>query len=200
SACVGKEELVADKTRARITAVQARVSREDAGCRLARELDDILAEAATPSDDLRSRRGRAMARYANLFSRVGMEIDRADKVHLESAITSSPIRFALVAGLDYWAAVTARVNRRDPQLARLLELARTADPDPWRDRFRDPAVWTNDAALTALADDVDVERQSPTILASLGALLHLTGADSTALYKQAVLYHPRDFWLHLNAG
>ena len=159
-----------------------------------------MTEAYTPIDDLRSRLGRATARYANFFSRLGVDIDQADRAHLESAITSSPIRFALVAGLDYWAGVTAVVNPQDPQLARLLELARAADPDPWRDRFRDPAVWSDRAALTALAGEVDVERQSPTILASLGWRLHVTGADSTALYKQAILYHPRDFWLHLNAA
>jgi eukaryotic-like serine/threonine-protein kinase len=200
SACVGNEELVADQTRARIKAVQAKLSSEEASYRLAIDLDDILAEAFTPIDDLRSRVERATTRYANFFSRLGMDIDRADKVHLESAITSSPSRFALVAGLDNWAGVTAVVDARDPQLARLLELARAADPDPWRDRFRDPAVWNDRTALTALAGDVDVERQSPTILTSLGWRLQQTGADSTALYKQAILYHPRDFWLHLNAA
>jgi len=200
SACVGNEELVADQTRARIKAVQAKLSREEAGYGLARDLDDIQAEAYTPIDDLRSRVERAMAGYANFFSRFGLDIDRADKVHLESVLTSSPIRFALVAGLDNWAVLTAIVNPKNPQLARLLELARAADPDSWRNRFRDPAVWSDRAALTALAGDVDVEQQSPTILVSLGLRLHQTGADSSALYKQAILYHPRDFWLHLNAG
>src|SRR4029077_5367897 len=69
SACVGNEELVTDQTRARIKAVQAKLSSEEAGYRLARDLDDILAEAYTPIDDLRSRVQRAMARYANFFSR-----------------------------------------------------------------------------------------------------------------------------------
>ncbi len=200
SACVGNEELVADQTRARIKAVQAKLSSEDTSYRLAMDLDDIHAEAFTPIDDRQSRVRRVTARYANFFSRLGMDIDRADKIHLESALTSSPIRFALVAGLDNWADLTAAVNPRDPQLARLLELARAADPDPWRDRFRHPAVWSDRTALAALAGDVDVERQSPTILTSIGLRLQVTGADSMALYKKAILYHPRDFWLHLNAG
>jgi eukaryotic-like serine/threonine-protein kinase len=200
SAYVGNEELVADQTRARIKAVLAKLSSEDASYRLAMDLDDIHAEAFTPTDDRQSRVGRVTARYANFFSRLGMDVDRAGKIHLESALTSSPVRFALVAGLDNWADLTAAVNARDPRLARLLELARAADPDPWRDRFRDPAVWSDRTALTALAGDVDVERQSPTILTSFGLRLQLTGADSMALYKKAILYHPRDFWLHLNAG
>jgi tetratricopeptide (TPR) repeat protein len=200
SACVGNEELVADQARARIEAVQTTLSSAEAGYRLARDLDDILAEAYTPIDDLRSRLGRTTARYANFFSRLGVDIDQADKARLGSAITTSPIRFALVAGLDNWAGFTAAINPQDPQLALLLGLARAADPDAWRDRFRDPAVWSDRAALTELAGVVDIERQSPTILATLGQRLQVASANSAALFKQAVLCHPRDFWLHLNAA
>jgi len=185
SACVGNEDVVAEETRARIAAVQARLSRGDASYRLARELDDIRAEAYTPIDDLRSRLGRATAKYATFFSRLGVDIDQADKARLGSAITSSPIRFALVAGLDNWAGLTAVINPRTAT-GPAAGLARAADPDPWRDRFRDPAVWRDRAALTQLAGEVDVERQSPTILATLGQRLYVSGANSAALYKQAV--------------
>jgi hypothetical protein len=68
----------------------------------------------------------------------------------------------------------------DPQVARLLELARAADPDPWRDRFRDPAVWADRAALTKLANEVDVEQQLPTVLSSLCWWLLVNKEDPTA--------------------
>ena len=200
SACVGNEALVAEETRARIRAVEGAISSEEAGYRLARELDDILAEALTAMDSRQLRLPTAKARFATFFSRLGVDIDQADKVPLGSVITSSPIRFALIAGLDHWANITALLSPKDPQLAPLLGLARAADPHPWRDSFRDPAVWGDRAALTRLAREVDVERQSPTILASLGRRLKVTRADATALYKQAVLCHPRDFWLHLSAA
>src|SRR5262249_52788953 len=89
---------------------------------------------------------------------------------------------------------------RDPQLPLLLGLARAADPDPWRDRFRDPAVWGDRAALTGLAREVDVERQSPMLLTSLARRLRVKGADATELDKQTLLCHPRDFWLHLRTA
>jgi tetratricopeptide (TPR) repeat protein len=88
---------------------------------------------------------------------------------------------------------------KDPQVARLLELARAADPDPWRDRFRDPAVWADPAALASLRDEVDIGRQSPTVLVTFAWLLWMNGADPMALFLRALLHHPRDFWLHLNA-
>src|SRR5262249_33051856 len=89
---------------------------------------------------------------------------------------------------------------KDPQVARLLERARASDPDPWRDRFRDPAVWADSAALTTLAKEVDVRRQPPVVLASLGYWLNANEADPTALFERALLAHPRDFWLHLHAA
>ena len=39
----------------------------------------------------------------------------------------------------------------EQQQAWILEVARRADPDPWRDRVRDPATWDNSEALRDLA-------------------------------------------------
>src|SRR5262249_19638396 len=44
SACVGNEALIAEPTRDRLRAVEATLSSEEAGYRLAQDLDDILAE------------------------------------------------------------------------------------------------------------------------------------------------------------
>jgi hypothetical protein len=149
-----------------------------------------------------SRQQAAAGKYARFFSQQGLDIDRLDRVRFASAVTSSPIRFALIAALDDWAFVAYLIANRNrgPKLARLLELARAADPEPWRDRFRDPAVWADREALTRLADEDDVGMQSPTVLAPLGALLRLNGADPTALFERALLDHPQDFWLHLHAA
>src|SRR5262249_36290712 len=137
-------------------------------------------------------------------------------------IRSSPGRFALIAALDNWALLVGSMNvyeRReslarhgvpdnktllaglidDPQLARLLDLTRAADPDPWRDRLRDPAVWVDRAALTRLAKEENVERQSPSVVASLGWLMYTNEESPTALFERALLDHPRDFWLLLHA-
>jgi tetratricopeptide (TPR) repeat protein len=197
-AAVGNEALVAEKTRARLEAVEAAVDREQAAFGLAKGLDDIAVEALGPSDTRHLPQRTAVAEYERFFSREGLDIRQTDTARFASAVQSSPVRFALIAALDHWVWLASYL--KDPQLARLLELARAADPDPWRDRFRDPAVWADRAALIRLANEVDVARQSPTVLVALGRALRAKGADPTALFERALLFHPRDFWLHRHAA
>ena len=198
TARVGNEALVTEVTRARFRKVQATLR--------ARKAITASLRSWTPSSPTRSTSGhslppeKATAKYDDFFSRQGMDIEHADKARLASAIRSSPIRFALVAALDSWADIIASVNPKDPQVAIVLGLAQEADPDPWRDRFRDPNVWRNAAALTKLAGEVNVQTQPPTILASLCRRLTKSGQDATALYQQAVSCHPRDFWLCFHAA
>ncbi len=162
------------------------------------ELDAIVADAFTSGCN--SRPQTAIANYSAFFARQGMDINRTDKARLVSKIRSSPIRFALVNTLDLWADITAGVNPKDPQLKLLLRLARESDPDPWRDRFRDPEIWRNADALARLAGEVDVRRQPPAVLASLCRLLTKSGQDATAVYRRAIFNHPRDYWLRFRAA
>jgi eukaryotic-like serine/threonine-protein kinase len=198
SACVGNEALVTEESRARFRKVQAALSSEETSFRLVTELDAIAADALTSGCN--SRPQTAIANYTAFFARQGMDIGRTDKARLVSMIRSSPIRFALVDTLDLWADITAGVNPKDPKLAIVLGVAREADSDPWRDRFRDLEVWRNADALSRLAGEVDVQRQPPTIMASLCRLLTDSGQDATALYRRAIFYHPRDFWLRFRAA
>jgi serine/threonine-protein kinase len=223
AASAGNEALLTKETRNRIQAVEAAVDREDVGYGLAKELDDIAVKAFASSDMRLSPQQRAVAEYERFFSRQGLDVHQPDTARFASAIQSSPIRFALVAALDNWAWLAGFIKAaerreflasqgvrddraslaafiKDPQVARLLERARAADPDPWRDRFRDPAVWADSAALTTLAKEVDVRRQPPVALASLGYWLSANDADPTALFERALLAHPRDFWLHVHAA
>jgi tetratricopeptide (TPR) repeat protein len=198
SASVGDEVPVAAETRARIKAVEAAVAREEAAYGLARELDTIAVKTVATFDTTGSNTRTAVAEYQRFYARQGLDARQPGTDWFASAVRSSPIRFALIAGLDNWAYLAHRIQ--DPQVARLLELARAADPDPWRDRFRDPAVWGDRTALTRLANEVDGGRQPPTVLNSLVWWLRANGADPTALIERILLDHPRDFWLHLNAA
>jgi serine/threonine-protein kinase len=221
SASVGEEVRVAEETLARIRAVEVAVQGEEAAYQLAKDLDDIAVAAFASTDVSQSQRRKAIAEYERHFSKHGLDLREPKTARFASAIRSSPVRFALIAALDNWALLAGIIkwNERreslsrgsalehgkpaavieDPLLARLLELTRAADPDPWRDRFRDPAVRADRAALTRLADEADVGRQSPTILAALGWSLFANGADPTALFERALLDHPRDFWLNRHA-
>jgi tetratricopeptide (TPR) repeat protein len=223
SATNGNEALLAEKTRARIQAVEAVVAREEAAYEVARGLDTIAVESLASTDTRGLQQRKSVADYERLFSRQGLEIHKPGTDGFASAIQSSPVRFALIAALDNWALLAGcnvmyqrmqflfrdgvldnealrAAFLEDPQLVRLLELARAADPDPWRDRFRNPSVWADREALTRLASEVHVEQQSPSVLATLGWWLSTNGADPTPLFQRALLGHPRDFWLHLRAA
>jgi serine/threonine-protein kinase len=223
SASAENEGLLAEQTRERIQAVDAAVAREQAAYGLAKELDTLAVEVHVSRDSGGSQYRKAAAEYERLFFRQGLDIHQPGTDGFASAIQSSPARFALIAALDNWAWLVGVINvldrvevltrqgvadrkawlaglREDPQLARLLELARAADPDPWRDAFRDPDVWTDRATLIRLANKHDVGRQSPTLLTSLGTWLASNEGDATALYERVLLDHPRDFWLHVHAA
>jgi serine/threonine-protein kinase len=233
AAAGGDEALVAEQTRDRIEAVEAAVDREEAAYGLARDLDTIAVEALTTSDSRGSHLRKAVAEYERLFAREGLDIHQPGTDWFASAIRSSPARLTLIAALDNWAWLAGLnkvsecvqiLNRKgvgdqgvsdmkawqaalsgDPQLARLLELARAADPDPWRDRFRHPAVWADPEALSRLAKEPNVGRQSPTVLTSLCWWLVSNNQDkarmdTTTLYQRVLIDHPRDFWLHLHAA
>jgi serine/threonine-protein kinase len=198
SACVGNETLLTEETRNRLRAIATAVAREQAAYELARELDTIAVEALTTFDRRRLPQRKAVADYERLFSRQGLNVRELDTARFASQIRSSPARFALIAALDNWALLANDI--KDPQVARLLELTRAADPDPWRDRFRDPAVWADREALIRLDKEVDVGQQSPTVLVSLCKWLNMRGVHLADLFQRALLSHPRDFWLHLNAA
>jgi serine/threonine-protein kinase len=197
-AAVGDDALMAEETRARIQAVEDAVAREQAAYNLAKELDDIAVEAFASFDSQRSHQRKAVAKFERLFARQGMDVHQPGTAWFRSAVESSPVRFALIAALDNRALLADFV--KDARLARFLELAREADPDPWRDRFRKPAVWADGDALAELAVEAEVGRQSPSVLVSLGWLLRLNGADPTALFERALVDHPRDFWLLLHTA
>jgi serine/threonine-protein kinase len=198
-AAVGDEALVAEEIRDRIRALEAAVDREEAAYGLARELDTIAVESLTSYDSMLSRQRLAVTEYDRFFSRQGLDVHHPGTAWFVSAIQSSPVRFALIVALDNWALLADQV-KDTPKVARVLELARAADPDPWRDRFRNPAVWADREALTRLANEADVGRQPPTVLVALGWRLGVKGANPRTLFERVLLDHPRDFWLHLNAA
>jgi tetratricopeptide (TPR) repeat protein len=199
SACVENEPLIAQSTQSRLRTVKENMLSEENCYRLAKELDDIWSDALTWIIG-KLQVQVVQLRYAVFFTKQGLDVDRGGKAQGIAALRSSPIRLALVAALDHWAQFTALGNPNDQQLVRLLELARAADPDPWRDRFREAALWQDPAALARLAEEVNVEEQSPTILAALVFCLVHNDGNSTRILNRALPAHPRDFWLRWHAA
>ncbi len=139
--------------------------------------------------------------YAATFRDAGLGAEGEDTETVAARVRASAVGEHLVATLDDWAAVTYDPKRQEW----LLEVARRADPDPWRDRFRDPKVWADQVRLVALAkelldDEKQLTRQKPQLLTALGTVLRWTKADPVPLLSAAQALHPDDFWLNFDLG
>lgn len=134
--------------------------------------------------------------YEEVFREAGIGAPGDDPAEAAVRTQTSPIRGALVAALDDWAACA---TDRDQQ-AWVLAVVRQADPDPWRDRVRDPATWDHPDALRELAQQAPVAEQSPQLLAVLGARLRAKNLDAVAFLERVASACPADFWVYVEMG
>src|SRR5262249_28483856 len=111
----------------------------------------------------------------------------------------------VLAAIDNWALICTYDMRFIPtreaefrqRRARLLEVARAADPDPeLRDRVRNPEVWDKLQQLKQLAEQVPQTDLSPQLAGLLAELLSAAGGDAEPLLRAFQGRHPDDFWLN----
>jgi len=134
--------------------------------------------------------------YAQTLASYGVGDPAIDEATVAARIDAACVRPALLAALDDWAVQAAPTVR-----PRLLAIARRADPDAWRDRFRDPAVWDQPAALADLARDADVQHQPmATLVALANRLQQLGGGGGKLLLLRVANRHSDDLWCNLATG
>lgn len=167
----------------------------------ASELDDIRRRYPDCNDEGYSY-GPATEAYKRVFARMGLGAD----VPIETAahaVNSSPIRKDLLIALDS-AALIARVSNDRGGIERLLAIASMADPDPWRDRFRQATAWFDRDALLLLSEEArsGAESPPPHQIVLVGVLLGWLGSNDTALdiLRDAHRLNPLDFWVNLELG
>jgi serine/threonine protein kinase/Flp pilus assembly protein TadD len=175
----------------RLATVEAGLQSDEDERQLAFALDRIRLEASSLVNG-QIKLDSATPKLAQLFREAGYRIEVDDPADIAARIGQSTIRLPLVAGLDFWALATSDLTLQ----ARLLEVARRADPHPWRDRFRQPEAWADQSQLKALADEVDLSEQSPQVLVALANRI----SGEAALVRRALVAHPRDFWLLFQLG
>ena len=151
---------------------------------------------------------RAMAEaYAQAFERAGLDV-RSDEETLAARIRGSDLRPQLVMALDHWAYVADALEDRT-SMARLLDLARRADPDPqWGDRFREPALWGDRDRLRRLAAEAQQRfvgeafenGPSTPLVTLLAKKLGQQDKQAEPLLRAAQWRHPEDFWLNFALG
>ncbi|MDB5293914.1 MAG: Serine/threonine protein kinase PrkC, regulator of stationary phase [Phycisphaerales bacterium] len=129
--------------------------------------------------------------YRDAFQKAGLGTIDEPPAKIAERIAASDVRAVIVSSLDDWAfCVNDRARR-----AWLMEVARSADPDPqWRDRVRDPSIWHDPTALAELAKKENLENESVPLLLVLGGLLTANKGDSISFLQRVQQAHPGDFW------
>ncbi len=105
-------------------------------------------------------------------------------------IDRSPVRASLLAALEDWAVCTNDPNQREA----LMQVARDADPNAWRDRLRTPKNWGERAELEQLVRTVPSSERSVKLLTVLALRLRDSGGDGVGVLRRVQLMHPTDFW------
>jgi serine/threonine-protein kinase len=139
---------------------------------------------------LRFNRDRADRDYAEAFRDQGLGEPPDDPEGAAALVRASNWATPIVAALDDWAVCAADPARQDW----LLDVARRADPDTWRDRVRDPAAWRDGMALAELARTAPVAVQPIPLLLALGERLSAIGDDGITFRRRVREQDPNDFW------
>jgi serine/threonine-protein kinase len=178
--------------------LRQRLGTAEAELALGKRLDAIRQRRVTVIDGKFDDR-TAEHDYAVAFREAGLGVVGDDVAAVAALVQASRVFGPLVAALDDWASVAAKSE----SASWLLRVARHADPDPWRDRFRDLAVWRDPKELLALTeealrdDGAKLSELSPQVVGTLGLLLG-GGAEAVPLVRAAQRRHPGDFWLNLH--
>jgi tetratricopeptide (TPR) repeat protein len=159
--------------------------------RLVKRLDEIRLEAATLVDGKYNPQ-KAGPAYAAAFKEHGLDVLAGRDAELERRLAASPVKEQLVAALEDWAIYATDAKT----LGRLLALARRADPDALRNRFRHPAVLRDRQKLTQLAHKADIKRLSPALLCVVGSILERMGGPGVEQLERGQRCYPGDFWLN----
>jgi serine/threonine-protein kinase len=172
--------------------LRGRVVRARADLTLVARLDRIREGRLTiSSETLEPDTAAAAPAYAQAFRDHDLDVE-GEVAAVAERVRQSAVKAQLLAALDDWAEWTADARLR----ARLLDVARRADPDPWRDRFRDPVVRADVRALRRLAADVPVEALSPALLEALANHLWRQGIDDLELRRRVQARYPDDYFLN----
>jgi serine/threonine protein kinase len=133
--------------------------------------------------------------YEAAFAAAGLGRIGEPPEAVAARVRASAVAAPLAAALDDW----AHAVNDGPRRVWLLGVARLADPDPWRDRLRDPVLWRDKRGLARLAALAPLAALTPQLAAALGNLL-AGSEEGEVLLRSAQRRAPGDFWLNFYLG
>jgi tetratricopeptide (TPR) repeat protein len=208
--------------------IQQRVRQALADLELVQRLDEIRAQSGTAWGSWRDPRRdptlnalavQAEQDYAAAFRGAEIDVDTLSVEEAAKRITArGAIAAAVLPALDDWVAVRSKV-KDESATRRLIDVLRTADPDPWRQRVRDALVRKDWSALEILVKSPDLDRQPAATISFLCAALRqqaeadIDRADRVGdelghrgffleidVLRRAQLNYPADYWINRRLG
>ena len=158
---------------------------------LAQRLDDARARAATLSGGVFDP-AWAEPLYVSAFADAGLARDGDGSQVVAAEVRASTLRVEIVAALDDWASFTPDPRRREW----LLTVARGVDPDPLRNRLREPEIWLDAGRLTQTARELTAAEVSPQLASALSRASRKSGGEALALLAATHKRFPEDFWVN----
>lgn len=140
----------------------------------------------------------AGSRYEKAFREAGLDLSVLSVRESVDRIGDSVIRESIIAALDNWIRSKRGSSRQIVSRAKLLQVVNAVDSSDWRRQLRNALNVGNMAALRKLATSGEVQKQSPVLIAWLGAELRKAKQvkTSVAVLRVAQLRHASDFWLN----
>ena len=185
--------------RERIESLEMRVTAARRDVFMLDELEGIRLRQAESKDGQMFDRAGAEKRYAAAFLAYGLDVATLEPAQAAARVRESPIREALLAGLDAWLQFEpAESSVR----ARLRAVADGADDSAWRRAVREAVLAGDTKKLKSLASEPETLDQPQDVLARLGAVLKGAGLreQAEALLRRAQQRYPADFWINYELG
>ncbi len=164
-----------------------------------RTLLEAVATVRSSKQDLRH--AGADTEYTRAFREAGLDIDGDSPEEVGAKLRARPAAVdAAVAALDDWALERRAGKQPRSRWCRPLEVARAADPDPFRDRVRAALLQSDTKAqetdLVKLAKDPEAPRLPPESALLLATALRdlKTFEPAVELLRAVTGRHPRDVW------
>jgi serine/threonine protein kinase/Tfp pilus assembly protein PilF len=135
------------------------------------------------------------AAFDKAFRDFGINIEAMEPAEAAARIKARTIRVALIKALDDWAAERKRARGKDDSgWKKVIEVARLADPDEWRNPCREAVLRGDRQALAKLAGAIPIDRVPPATLWMLGSDLTELGArdEGMSLLRKAQERYPDD--------
>jgi serine/threonine protein kinase/tetratricopeptide (TPR) repeat protein len=180
---------------------------------MAKRLEEIYGQSGASEAEFYMGRQQD-ERFAKAFQEFGIDLEALPPAEAADRIVATSIPRALVQALDEWAGMRKRARGneayassstsffQDPFWKKLVEVARRADPDAWRNRVREALLRGDRPALEKLAEAIPLRDVPPATAFLLGfALKDLGNLDKAlAVLREAHRHHPDDFWLNDTLG